>query len=92
MFQKGGMNSISDMMRYTDMVDGFDGIDLAASAKRFLPHLQVPISNREREAAKRRVATQSARAQQQHFGDDAPPVRSRRHRKPPRNDPQWGDE
>lgn len=60
-FKSGGLTSMDDMMRFTEMAEGFDGFDLSASASRFMPHMQVPISEKERKAALRKVQVQKAK-------------------------------
>lgn len=60
-FKSGGLTSMDDMMRFTEMAEGFDGFDLSASASRFMPHMQVPISDKERKAALRKVQVQKAK-------------------------------
>lgn len=52
---------INEMFKYTDSADGFDGFDLVADAKRFLPHMRVPISEEERQRALKKLKDAKAR-------------------------------
>ena len=58
---KGAGLTLEQMFAYTDMADDFDGMDLSASASRFLPHMQVPISREEREAAREKLRRSAQR-------------------------------
>lgn len=52
---------INEIFKYTDSADGFDGFDLVADAKRFLPHMRVPISQEERQRALKKLKDAKAR-------------------------------
>lgn len=52
---------INEMFKYTDSADGFDGFDLVSDAKRFLPHMRVPISEEERQRALKKLKDAKAR-------------------------------
>ena len=58
---KGAGLTLEQMRSHTELVEDFAGVDLKSSAERFLPHLQVPISEKERQEAKRKLELENRR-------------------------------
>lgn len=61
---------INEMFKYTDSADGFDGFDLVADAKRFLPHMRVPISEEERQRALKKLKDAKAREEMRRLEEE----------------------
>lgn len=61
---------INEMFKYTDSADGFDGFDLVADAKRFLPHMRVPISEEERQRALKKLKDAKAREEMRRLQEE----------------------
>lgn len=67
---KGKGLGINEMFKYTDLAEDFDGFDLVSDAKKFLPHMRVPISEEERQAALKKLKESKKRERMQRMQEE----------------------